>query len=321
MYYQNALAEWEEIAPGGNTLCGRGEPFSFFVYQGSGEKVVIDFIGGGACWDENTCSKEGATFIDSVDMVREQNRAGLKGIYDHENENNPIDDWTHVVIPYCTGDIHWGESDHVYHKENGESFTIYHRGAINVKAVMSWVEENLTEPEKLLMTGCSAGSYGSAYWTPHFKRLFPNSRISQLGDSGAGVVTTEFMEQSLVNWRSDINAPKWIPGINPEENDWRTMGLNDYYIYLGLFHPEIQLGQFNYLEDEGQVFFHEIMGGDSDQWSLLLQKSLGLIGSHITNFDSYLAEGDDHCILPYSKFYTENSGGKLFRDWFADRIQ
>src|SRR5690348_6861110 len=59
--------QWNEIQPGGDTICARGGAYSFFVYPGKTNKVVIDFIGGGACWTEESCSFAGALFDDSVD--------------------------------------------------------------------------------------------------------------------------------------------------------------------------------------------------------------------------------------------------------------
>ena len=78
------------------------------------------------------------------------------------------------------------------------------------------------------MTGCSAGSYGSVYWTPHYKKAFPNSSITQFGDSGAGVITQEFLQQSFSNWQAELNAPRWIPGLDPKRSDWQAMSLNDF---------------------------------------------------------------------------------------------
>ena len=113
-YSQNtSIFPWKEISPGGETLCARGEKFSFFVNEGSSDKIIIDFIGGGACWNDMTCNKSNPTFIDSVDYLR-KNEAGLEGLYDHSDSRNPLKDYTHVVIPYCTGDIHWGQKDTVY---------------------------------------------------------------------------------------------------------------------------------------------------------------------------------------------------------------
>ena len=156
---------WTQINPGGATTCARGDDFAFFVAEGRTDKVVIDFIGGGACWNSSTCAKETATFADSIDFVLEHYRKGPKGIYDRARLENPVRDWTHVVIPYCTGDIHWGDARVTYQKESGQQIPIAHKGAVNARAVLDWVQQNLTSPDKILVTGCSR-SYGSIYWTP-----------------------------------------------------------------------------------------------------------------------------------------------------------
>ncbi len=243
-------------------------------------------------------------------------KQGLDGIYDHQKNNNPLKDWTHVVIPYCTGDIHWGEHDKTYTKANGESFTIHHRGAVNAKAVFEWVKEKIKKPKKFLVTGCSAGSYGSIYWAPHYRKLFPKALMSQMGDSGAGVITQDFLQRSFANWHAETNAPNWIEGLDPRDIDWKKMTLNDFYYRVGLYYPSLQLGQFNYLEDENQKFFHEIMGGEPDEWSVLMQERLTDLDNRLNNFKYYTAQGDHHCILPYDRFHTENSDhGMSFKDW------
>src|ERR1041384_7604860 len=46
---------WNEIAPGGATTCALGGPYAFWVRPGTVNRLVIDFQGGGACWDALTC--------------------------------------------------------------------------------------------------------------------------------------------------------------------------------------------------------------------------------------------------------------------------
>ena len=48
--------EWETITPGGDTGCGRGAEFRFQFRPGPAPGLVIDFQGGGACWDAATCA-------------------------------------------------------------------------------------------------------------------------------------------------------------------------------------------------------------------------------------------------------------------------
>ena len=139
------LGEWQEHVTGGDTLCARGSPYSFFVHAGASDRVIIDFIGGGACWDAATCDVATATFTDSVDALRQQASEGLHGVYDKANPANPYRDWTHVVVPYCTGDVHWGSADTTYTRANGEHFVIHHRGAANAQAVINWVKSAARE--------------------------------------------------------------------------------------------------------------------------------------------------------------------------------
>ena len=312
---------WTEYFPGDETRCARGEPFSFFVYDGRSDKVVIDFIGGGACWNSENCSEEAPTFADSVDMLRDLQKEGLNGVYNHDHPENPIGDWTHVVVPYCTGDIHWGEQDVTYTDEKGKSFTIHHRGATNAKAVLAWVEENIIEPEKVLVTGCSAGSYGSIYWAPYVRRMFPEAFMTHLGDSGAGVITKDFLYNGMSQWAPQKNASSWIPGLDPSKYDWRELSFNDLYTEVGLFYPDLQLAQFNYTQDENQLFFYELMGGDSSVWPSLMRESLGGLEQKLDNFESFLVEGEDHCILPYDRIYTDISQqGEDFKSWLELRL-
>ena len=53
---------WNVIKPGGETTCSRGTEFAFYYRKGSSNNVVIDFQGGGACWNSETCSIAGAIF-------------------------------------------------------------------------------------------------------------------------------------------------------------------------------------------------------------------------------------------------------------------
>jgi hypothetical protein len=226
-----------------------------------------------------------------------------------------------VVIPYCTGDIHWGENDQTYVDQNGTTFPIYHRGAINTKAVLNWVEENLPNPEKLLVTGCSAGAYGSIYWTPHLKKIYPNTKITQFGDSGTGVITNEFLEESLRVWQSTKNAPTWIEGLDPKNTDWKTLGLNSYYTQVAKAHPEIRFNQFSYTFDETQSFFYELMGGNFDVFPQESQNRLESLKNGLPNFDFVLTEGDEHCILPYERLHTDKGlDGRKFLDWFKELL-
>ena len=48
---------------------------------------------------------------------------------------------THVYVPYCTGDLHWGNATVRYQ----EGVTIEHRGAVNAQAAVDWLQATLTQ--------------------------------------------------------------------------------------------------------------------------------------------------------------------------------
>ena len=318
---EDMQAGWNEVKPGGATRCARGGEFSFFVSPGNSDKVLIDFIGGGACWNGQTCARDTATFSDNVEHLKRRYENGdIEGIYQRDRDDNPFKDYNHVVIPYCTGDIHWGNNEITYTDVDGEDFTIQHKGAVNAKAVLSWVAENIINPNKVVVTGCSAGSYGSIYWTPEVRRLFPRADFKQLGDSGVGIITERFFHDSFPKWNATAAAPRWIPGLNPDEVDWSTLGIHDLYTKIGRHYPSINLSQYTSAFDDNQTFYFEIMGGAPENWSPNMFDTINEIEDSLSSFRSFIAPGVEHCILPYDEFYSVQSGGVSFSSWLKNYI-
>lgn len=78
---------WNELATGGRTSCSDRSACAFFVHPGKKNRLVIDFMGGGACWNEATCREGG--FSGSLEPLRKAARLGYDdGIYDRENPEN-----------------------------------------------------------------------------------------------------------------------------------------------------------------------------------------------------------------------------------------
>src|SRR5690606_13843929 len=150
---------------------------------------------------------------------------------------NPYSSWTHVVIPYCTGDLHWGNSEREYTTANGERFTIHHKGAVNTAAVLDWVKSNYVDPSRIHINGCSAGSYGSIFWTPYIREQYQNAGVTQFGDAGAGVLTPGFMNTAVAQWNIAPAAPAWVPGLDPANTDYTKLTLDEFYIRVASHYP------------------------------------------------------------------------------------
>jgi hypothetical protein len=310
-------AGWNEIKPGGETICSRGGEYAYWAKPGKVNRLIIDFIGGGACWNKVTCSVAGQIFSPTVDDVRKAVAKNQPhGIYQDANPDNPFAGWHHVIVPYCTGDIHWGNAKVDY----GDGVVINHRGAVNTKAVLAWVYANYSAPEQILVTGCSAGSYGSSMWAAHIADHYPKSRVIQFGDSGAGIITPSFFEQSFPNWNAKPVFPTWIAGLDPNKVDVLKLALVDLYANLAGFYKQHQFSQYNTAFDENQTFYFTAMGGMKKDWSPQMLASLDAIEKRAPAFAAFVPSGEQHCILGFDNFYTVNAGGVRLVDWLRDMV-
>lgn len=311
---------WQEIRPGGETICSRGEPFVFYVYKGNPDKVVIDFSGGGACWNEENCSEDSKTFEPNVNYIRDYAKNGFQGIYKKDEPANPLKDWTHIIIPYCTGDIHWGNKTSTYVRENGETFTIQHKGAINAKSVINWTKENFTDPRKLFITGCSAGAYGSIFWTPYIKEKFKLSQIKQFGDGGVGISNKEFLEKSSQTWGYMGEGPVWINKYQSYIDSHSIPQLTDFYQLVNTAYPDLRTAQFTTAFDGVQMFYYEQLDGNPDEWPTQMVNSLTSIAQNSKNFNYFIAPGFEHCVLPFKEFYQMKNDDIKLTDWIDSYV-
>lgn len=303
-------AGWTKIEPGGETICSTGTPYAFYVHPGTVNRLVVYFEGGGACWDENTCSNPGLYYDDSVEDAEDNPANHPQGMADLDNPENPFKDWYQVFVPYCTGDIHWGNQTTTYHW-GGADHTINHKGFANVSAVLDWIEANFSKPEKLFVTGCSAGAYGSVMGAAYLHQLYPDVPLYQLGDAGAGVITEDFFENGFPNWGAIETIPDWIPAL---QVPWQELTMAKLYTALADYYSSDRWAQYNTAHDEDQTFFYNAMGGTGD-WGQLMMASIQEIEANTTNFNAYTAPGEIHCITPLDIFYTREVNGVKFVDW------
>lgn len=317
--------QWNMIRPpkGSGAICSRGSEYAFFVYPGTVDKVVFDFQGGGACWDAKSCSFADALFKDSIDDLKKLLKTGYnKGIYDRSNPKNPFKDWHHVYVPYCTGDIHWGDNVKTYTSSNGKEIKINHKGAVNARVVLDWAYKNILKPKKVFVTGCSAGSYGSLIWSAYIAQQYKDSKVYQFGDSGAGVITKNFLKNSFPAWNAEQAAPKWIDGLDPSKFTITDHDLPYMYNKIAAHYKNHVFSQYNTAFDKTQVLFFRAMGGgkNPEEWSTNMRASIQKIVDASTNFRSYIAAGDKHCIIPYPEVYKYEVNGVKLIDWISDMI-
>ena len=311
--------QWNILQPGGETTCAHEDPFLFYVYKGTENKVILDFLGGGACWNQETCE-----FGDALCQKSSAAALGVAadppGFYDKDRDDNPLRDWHHVVVPYCTCDVHWGNAVGSY-GEGDDAFEIQHKGSINAHAVMDWVFTRLDAPERILVTGCSAGAYGSIYYTPWVVERYPDTPIIQFGDSGAGIITEDFFAASFPIWNAFEAAPDWIPNLNPNKVDFAAQDMPYLYIEAAAYYPDVRFSQYHTLFDNNQLLYFQAMGGgDAETWSEKMMADIQTVEAEANNFHAYIADGEQHCILTRNQFYEREANGVLFTDWLSTLV-
>lgn len=298
---QMSPGQWFQLSPGGETICGHGAPYSFYYREGPGQDLLINFQGGGMCWNDQTCNISTTTFDDSINPGDPSDNPALfpVGITDFSNPDNPFLNYDMVYVNYCTGDFHTGNNEQGY-TFNDTWFDVKHKGYINAAYALNWVYSNFTAVDSVFVAGCSAGSVGAAFWSADIKAHYPNTRVTLLGDSGGG-------------WRG-IDPAAWA--LWGASYQGATTNLNIPQFYTGAARAGVRIAQYNTAHDETQNFFNYV-GFSSVPYTTALQQNLRDISRGAGSFRSFTQGGDLHCILPRAEFYTYQTNGVRLRDWIA----
>jgi hypothetical protein len=193
-----------------DSACDDGSPTGLGVNPGPGPDLVVVLDGGGACWDYLTCVVLGTSSHGPFDEARfRAMEAGeLAGsILDRALPGNPFKDATLVFVPYCTGDIHGGSNVAVY-TGPGDVRTVHHVGHANVVAFLRRLAATWPTPRKLVVSGASAGGFGSVVNYPTFRSFWPDAQAYLVDDSGptlvGGAVPTGLLLAWYESWRLDL---------------------------------------------------------------------------------------------------------------------
>jgi len=303
---------WNQLAPGGDTICSTGTDYAFFVRPADTEKLLIYFQGGGACWFGEICDLKSTPTFDPFVDASDNPATYTYGIFDLDNPENPFGDYSIVFVPYCTGDVHIGNRVTTYTVAERE-VTIHHKGYVNATAALDWTFANFTAVETVFVTGSSAGSIASPFYTALVAEQYPQARIAQLGDASGG-----YRNVGL----SGVFASWGTLEILPDLAEYQDVTVEDltferFYVASGSRYPDVTLAQYNTAGDEVQVFFLGLVASVEAPFIELLQANLADINGAIDNFHSYTAAGKAHAILVLPEFYTDQVDGIRFRDWIA----
>ncbi|GBF48714.1 pectinacetylesterase domain protein [Leptospira ryugenii] len=326
------------------------QTFKFYLKKGTSKNLLVNFMGGGACWDGKNCfGSNTTTYFNRMEILSELAvRLAFNGILEERNANNPFKDWNVLFIPYCSGDLFWGSKATTYtDPTTNTATTLQHRGFDNFLASIDYVSKTTDwKPgtgDKIFVTGQSAGAYGAIYNFPYIKEIFPNNEVNVLGDAGAGVIPTNFQAQGPVDkWGADANVPTWV-GVS--STSFATIQLGDFYKQVANFYPSSRVAQYTTNFDGNQRYFFNVqkriqanvsytnstdLWGKSDgsqvddstscTWVTEARTNIITRSGQSSNFRYYIAGGDVHTITTSANFYTESSGGSSLLTWLRGML-
>lgn len=186
--------KWYKLTLSGCT-CADGRPAHADLRIGTENKLLILFFGGGVCWNAYMAARPNSATVnctgesfyatgDSADVADAAVRFGFGPL--SKKKSNPFRDWNMLAIPYTTGDFHCGSGDFPYTTLEGTPGVLHHHGYKIYRAALETAMQYIgTDPNQLLVTGFSAGGFGTALLTDDVMRTFPHCNdVTCYVDSG-----------------------------------------------------------------------------------------------------------------------------------------
>jgi hypothetical protein len=302
-----------------DALCRDGSTTGIGVRYGTGDGLVIYFQGGGACFNALTCANNPARF-GANDFT-----GPSFGIFD-PGPDNPVGDWTHVFIPYCTGDVHAGNRPDQQSEAGIQQFVGYR----NVTAYLERIVPTFKGVGHVLVTGMSAGGYGAAFNYDRIATAFPNTRVTLVDDSGPPLDFTVaplcLQEKWSELWGFDDTIPADCEGCFPSQGG----GIVNIGRHIAKKHPNQRLGLISSTGDAIIRFFFGFGGNDCT--ALFPQTPQSLFeAALVTAREEYFNEPPE----VWGTFYIDNTDqhtwlgenltdvvvdGVSLADWIADLI-
>jgi hypothetical protein len=332
-----------EISPSGpirylgrsfTPTCVFGTPYHFFVKRGSVNKLLVYYEGGGACWEQLTCS---VPVCNSTITSNDDPGNVTTGFADLSNPANPFRDWNVVFVGYCSCDVHFGDAARTYSNTDPmHPLSVQHRGYENSRVVEKWAREHFVDPDVVFVTGSSAGAYGAWFNAPLHEAVWPASRFHVLADAGNGVITQSFFNDFFPNWNFAANIPRTIPGLVDVLHN--GTGIVGYTEIVANFFPETTWAHYATAFDGGlggQTGFYNIMLNNNNPlaaltwWNgscafndVMRMQVLETAAALPSNYRYYIGTGSRHTMWGSNKVYADTTGGvPPIVDWVNATLQ
>lgn len=319
--------------------CIDGTKTGIGVRYGLSDKVVIFFEGGGGCFNDATCGLFYASFAHFDELVFDviwQNTILQGGIFSTNNSDNPVRDWNFIYVPYCTGDVHAGDSPDTfvpgYLVDEPQQFVGYRNFGHFLQRIVPTFEDT----SHVLVTGISAGGFGAAFNYDRVADAFGEAKVSLIDDSGPPLTDPWLVPCMQTAWRElynlDMTLPQDCEGCFADDGG----GIYNLAHFLAEKHHDQSLGLitaerdviirtfFGYgIQNEGGehcpdgIFELPMNGGYFEEGIYALRDELG--NSDV--WGSYIMGGITHTYLSFPDYYLKQVNGIRLVDWVRNHLE
>jgi pectinacetylesterase len=323
---------WVPIA---GAKCRDGSPTGIGVnLNPASDKLMIFLEGGDACFNVESCddgtlsSWSETDFNDLVTTTFQPtgfNFSANVGIMDRTNAENPVQDWSYVYIPYCTGDLHAGNNVATVAgvtEPDGGAIQQHFLGYPNMGFYLGRIVPTFPKVSEVLLAGMSAGGFGAALNYGQVAKAFGTIPVMMLDDSGP-----PFEAPTLPVCLSNLFRNVW--GLD------KTVGAEcgsdcgnassfflDYFKHIVTMYPNANFGLSDSTSD-GTISAFLGFGGNGGDCTGYKAIDAGVYASGLTDirtqvassdFGEFLFPGTKHTSTQGSTFYTQTAGGDAGAD-------
>lgn len=296
--------QWTRVEAPADCMCADGAPWAYFVREASPDKVVFFLDGGGGCFSAEMCAPGSGQYKEAIGYDGGFTEAN--GVFDFDNPENPLADYSFVFVPYCTGDVHSGNVT----KDYGDGVVIQHKGFVNGSTALNALVDTFPNATEVIVAGVSAGSFPTAIYAGLAADLLPNAGIKVIAD-GSGAIP-DAMGLVTSNWNTLDVLPKW-----PEFEGATYAQVTPSWMFEipATRNPSIAFARHDYAFDSVLAGYASLAGVPTGDLVSVMRTNEQRVEATGAVVSSWIAPGTNHTILQKPDVYTEELNGVRFIDW------
>jgi hypothetical protein len=305
---QTGVWTWIDV-PG--AVCDDGTPTGFAVNQGSSNNLYFYFEGGGACWDYVSCYILNTSVHGPYGETEwTAHAATLAGPFDRGRSSNPFAQDTMIYIPYCTSDLHAGSNVATYPAATPR--VAHHVGRTDTEMFLHHVAVTWTQPERVVVSGTSAGGFGAALNYDLIRKAFPHASMKLIDDAGPLLEGNNVPQSERDAWWSSWGLGTLVDPLCAGCKE----DLSAYYPAVVTLYPKDRMALLSSQQDMViRTYFMQTPQQFQDALTSTLQHRF----EPTDTLKSFLVTGEQHGLLGDAA--TLATGGVNLEAWLTQMVQ